>query len=80
MSEALLKTMKRDFVLVSDRIETADQALAEVDGWFKDYNENHPHKGLKMKSPEEVTCWTGGKHLLCLQHPVSRSIMCHEFL
>ncbi len=53
MSEALVKTMKRDYVWVSGRIETSDQALAEVDGWFKDYNENHPHKGLKMKSPEE---------------------------
>ncbi|MEN9723335.1 MAG: hypothetical protein RJB38_1321, partial [Pseudomonadota bacterium] len=49
----LVKTMKRDYVWVSDRIETADQALAEIDGWFKDYNENHPHKGLKMKSPAE---------------------------
>jgi transposase InsO family protein len=53
MSEALVKTMKRDYIWVSGRIETSDQALAEVDGWFKDYNENHPHKGLKMKSPEE---------------------------
>jgi transposase InsO family protein len=53
MSEALVKTMKRDYVWVSDRIETADQALAEIDGWFTDYNENHPHKGLKMKSPAE---------------------------
>lgn len=21
--------------------------------WFEDYNENHPHKGLKMMSPRE---------------------------
>ena len=21
--------------------------------WFEDYNEYHPHKGLKMKSPRE---------------------------
>jgi putative transposase len=21
--------------------------------WFDDYNENHPHKGLKMMSPRE---------------------------
>jgi transposase InsO family protein len=53
MSEALVKTMKRDYVWVSDRIENADQALTGIDGWFKDYNENHPHKRLKMKSPAE---------------------------
>ncbi|NDA91436.1 MAG: hypothetical protein EBY20_11180, partial [Alphaproteobacteria bacterium] len=21
--------------------------------WFEDYNENHPHSGLKMRSPRE---------------------------
>lgn len=29
------------------------ERLAEIDGWFKDYNENHPHKGRKMRSPAE---------------------------
>jgi transposase InsO family protein len=24
-----------------------------LSSWFEDYNENHPHKGLKMKSPRE---------------------------
>ena len=27
--------------------------LAQIDGWFEDYNENHPHSGLKMRSPRE---------------------------
>jgi transposase InsO family protein len=24
-----------------------------LETWFTDYNEMHPHKGLKMKSPRE---------------------------
>ena len=24
-----------------------------IAGWFEDYNENHPHSGLKMRSPRE---------------------------
>jgi hypothetical protein len=24
-----------------------------LSSWFEDYNENHPHKGLKMKPPRE---------------------------
>jgi len=24
-----------------------------LNDWFNDYNENHPHKGLKLKSPRE---------------------------
>jgi len=24
-----------------------------ISGWFEDYNDNHPHSGLKMRSPRE---------------------------
>lgn len=27
--------------------------LGKLAGWFEDYNENHPHSGLKMRSPRE---------------------------
>jgi hypothetical protein len=27
--------------------------VAKLNGWFNDYNNNHPHKGLKLKSPKE---------------------------
>ena len=27
--------------------------LEKLPGWFADYNECHPHKGLKMMSPRE---------------------------
>lgn len=26
---------------------------AELNGWIEDYNEKHPHSGLKMLSPRE---------------------------
>jgi transposase InsO family protein len=50
----VVKTFKRDYVRVHDRPDAAT-VLAQLDRWFNDYNESHPHKGLKMKSPREFT-------------------------
>lgn len=36
--------------------ETAKDAvsvLGLIAGWIEDYNDNHPHSGLKMRSPRE---------------------------
>lgn len=52
LSEALVKTYKRDYVYVNE-LWDAEEILRLVDKWFKDYNENHPHKALKMLSPKE---------------------------
>jgi len=52
ISEAFVKTMKRDYVRVRP-IPNAATALAQIADWFEDYNENHPHSGLKWKSPRE---------------------------
>ena len=52
MAESFVKTFKRDYVYVHDRPDAAT-VLAQLDRWFEDYNEVHPHKGLKMKSPRE---------------------------
>ena len=52
MAEAFVKTFKRDYVRVSD-CRTAESVLSQIAGWFEDYNENHPHRGLRMKSPRE---------------------------
>ena len=52
IAEAFVKTMKRDYVRVNP-IPDAATALAQITGWFDDYNENHPHSGLKWKSPRE---------------------------
>ena len=50
MAEAFVKTFKRDYVRVNP-IPDAHSALRQLTGWFEDYNENHPHSGLKMRSP-----------------------------
>ena len=52
MSEAFVKTFKRDYVYIHDRPD-ARTVLAQLPRWFEDYNENHPHKALQLKSPRE---------------------------
>jgi len=52
MAEAFVKTFKRDYVYVSD-LSSAQRVREQLAGWFKDYNENAPHKGLRMLSPKE---------------------------
>jgi transposase InsO family protein len=52
ISEAFVKTFKRDYVQINPlpNVETVLKLIAE---WFEDYNDNHPHSGLKMRSPRE---------------------------
>ncbi|MFE8585983.1 integrase core domain-containing protein, partial [Sphingomonas sp. NCPPB 2930] len=45
-------TLKRDYVRVSP-LPDAPTALTSLAGWTEDYNDNHPHSGLKMRSPRE---------------------------
>jgi putative transposase len=52
LSEALVKTFKRDYVRVNP-IPSAEAALGQIAGWIEDYNETHPHSGLRMRSPRE---------------------------
>ena len=52
MAEAFVKTFKRDYGYVND-LESADEVLKKLSDWFEDYNDNAPHKGLKMMSPRE---------------------------
>lgn len=52
MAEGFVKTFKRDYVHVN-RLDSASVVLEQLPGWFEDYNEIAPHKGLKMKSPRE---------------------------
>lgn len=52
MAEGFVKTFKRDYVHVN-RLESARMVLEQLPGWFEDYNEFAPHKGLKMRSPRE---------------------------
>lgn len=52
MAEAFVKTFKRDYVFVHDRPD-ARTVMSQLHHWFEDYNEHHPHKGLRMNSPRE---------------------------
>ena len=52
ISEAFVATLKRDYVQVTP-LPDATLALAWLPAWFEDYNINHPHSGLKMRSPRE---------------------------
>lgn len=52
MSEALVKTIKRDYVYMND-CDTGDNVIAMLGNWFDDYNRNAPHSALGMKSPLE---------------------------
>jgi len=52
ISESFVKTFKRDYVRVNP-LPDALTALRQIAGWFEDYNDNHPHSGLKMRSPRE---------------------------
>jgi transposase InsO family protein len=52
MAESFVKTFKRDYVYVHDRPD-AQTVLSQLAAWFEDYNESHPHKALRMKSPRE---------------------------
>ena len=52
MAESFVKTFKRDYVYLH-KLETAATVMEQLGGWFDDYNEVHPHSGLKMQSPRE---------------------------
>lgn len=52
MAESLVNTIKRDYVHLN-RLEDAATVMKLLPSWFEDYNETHPHKGLKMLSPRE---------------------------
>ena len=52
ISEAFVKTLKRDYVQVTP-LPDARTVLGLIGGWIEDYNDNHPHSGLKMRSPRE---------------------------
>ena len=52
MSEAFVKRFKQDYVYVNE-LWDAEEVLGKLSLWATDFNENHPHKSLKMMSPSE---------------------------
>jgi len=52
MSEAFVKTLKRDYASITV-LPDAATILALLPDWIEDYCEVHPHSGLKFRSPRE---------------------------
>jgi transposase InsO family protein len=52
IAEAFVKTFKRDYARFSI-LPDAATVIALLPAWFEDYNEVHPHSGLKFLSPRE---------------------------
>lgn len=52
LAEAFIRTFKRDYVRVNP-LPDAQTVLQQLDRWFEDYNKNHPHSRLGMRSPRE---------------------------
>ena len=52
MSETFVQTLKRDYLRVRP-LPDAATVPTQIAGWIEDYNENHPHSGLRMRSPRE---------------------------
>ena len=53
MSEAFVKTLKRDYVRISPT--GCRNGAPALDGWIEDYNEIHPHSAFKMASPRQTS-------------------------
>jgi len=52
LADYFVARLKRDYLRVGP-VPDARTALDQIAGWFDDYNENHPHSGLRMRSPRE---------------------------
>jgi transposase InsO family protein len=42
----------KDYVHMNP-LPDAQTVLEKIPDWFQDYNEYHPHKGLRMQSPRQ---------------------------
>jgi hypothetical protein len=52
LAEAFIGTFKRDYVEGAE-LRDAETVLAQVGGWFADYNTQAPHSTLGMRSPHD---------------------------
>ena len=52
MSESFVKRFKQDYVYVHELV-CAEGVLKQMVHCAEDYNQNHPHKSLKMMSPND---------------------------
>lgn len=52
MAEAFVRTMKRDYVRVSEKPD-ARAVISQLPAWFHHYNTVHPHRALGYLAPRE---------------------------
>lgn len=52
MAEAFVTRFKWDYVYLND-VPDAKTLMRDLPIWIENYNLNHPHSGLKIKSPRE---------------------------
>jgi transposase InsO family protein len=52
ISEAFVRTLRRDYARLAI-LPDAEAVMALLPVWFDDYNEVHPHSGLRFLSPRE---------------------------
>ena len=52
LAEAFVHTFKRDYVNGAE-VRDAETVLAQLAGWFDDYNRQAPHSALGMRPPTE---------------------------
>jgi len=52
LAEAFVGTFKRDYVSGAE-LRDAETVLAQLGGWFEDYNTQAPHSALGMRSPTD---------------------------
>lgn len=52
MAEAFVRTMKRDYVRVSEKPD-ARAVISQLPAWFQHYNTVHPHRALGYLAPRE---------------------------
>lgn len=52
ISEAFVKTLKLDYARYTI-LQDAETTLRLIPEWIEDYNESHPHSGLRFLSPRE---------------------------
>jgi hypothetical protein len=48
----LREDLQADYGYVNE-LHDAVSVMRQLASWFEDYNETHPHKGLRMQSPRE---------------------------
>src|SRR5499433_1383193 len=57
LAEAFVHTFKREYIDGAD-LRDAETVLAQIVGWFEDYNTQAPHSALGMRSPREYRART----------------------